>query len=300
MVGQPKQSVPIFVGSTFEDLQDYRVAVREALHRLEAIVRGMEYFGSKPETPKQECLKVVRSCCVYVGIFAMRYGSIDEETGKSMTELEYDEACKQDLPCLIYLIDEDKQAVLPKYVEGGNGAERLKKLKAQLKKKWTVSFFTTPDDLAKKIAQDLPPVLAQHGVAVSKQELSTSASLEDVRDILQKFAARPRKHAGKEIMIEAEIIGKIIGLDGAECEAFNLLKGEAIQAPVKSDVLGGTKMLIATGEVADWLENAAKNTKFSLKIRLLFGVFSQYYYDQEEGPSTNYVPYSGFRIIAIL
>ena len=46
--GEPKQHVPVFVGSTFEDLKDYRTAVREALHRLETIVKGMEYFGSKP------------------------------------------------------------------------------------------------------------------------------------------------------------------------------------------------------------------------------------------------------------
>ena len=83
---------PVFVGSTFQDLQSYRTAVRQALHELEAVVRGMEYFGSLPDTPKEECLRIVRSCRAYVGIFAMRYGSIDEATGKSLTHLEYEEA----------------------------------------------------------------------------------------------------------------------------------------------------------------------------------------------------------------
>lgn len=50
--GEPKQHVPVFVGSTYEDLKEYRSAARDALHRIETIVRGMEYFGSKPGTPK--------------------------------------------------------------------------------------------------------------------------------------------------------------------------------------------------------------------------------------------------------
>ena len=38
-IGERKQHVPIFVGSTFEDMKDYRRAVRDALTQLEAIVR---------------------------------------------------------------------------------------------------------------------------------------------------------------------------------------------------------------------------------------------------------------------
>jgi hypothetical protein len=168
MSANPEQHLPIFVGSTYEDLIDYRKAVTDALHRLEAIVRGMEYFGSKPGRPKDECLKAVASCRIYIGIFAMRYGSIDEETGKSMTHLEYEEAARLKLPALIYLIDEERQPVLPKFVETGEKAELLKTLKGELKKKFTVSFFTTPEDLAKRVAQDLPPLLKNVGIPITK------------------------------------------------------------------------------------------------------------------------------------
>jgi Domain of unknown function (DUF4062) len=85
-----RNPVPVFVSSTFVDLRPYRNAVRDVLHRLEAVVRGMEYFGALPETPRDECLRIVRSCKFYIGIFAMRFGSIDAESGKSFTQLEYD------------------------------------------------------------------------------------------------------------------------------------------------------------------------------------------------------------------
>ena len=156
---QTKQPTPIFISSTREDLIEYREAVKEVLHRLEMIVRGMEYFGSKPGNPKDECLRVVASCRLYIGIFAMRYGSVETETGKSMTQLELEEAVRLKLPILIYMLDEGKQPLLPKYVDTGHSAERLKALKEDLKRKFVVSFFTTPEDLAKRVSQDVPQLL---------------------------------------------------------------------------------------------------------------------------------------------
>ena len=118
----------------------------------------------KPGTPKDECLKAVQSCKVYIGIFAMRYGFIEEELGKSMTHLEYDnEELRFEPPSLIYLIDEQNQPVLPKFVDTGDKAKLLQELKDELKRKYMVSFFTTPEDLAKRITQDSPPILEQIG-----------------------------------------------------------------------------------------------------------------------------------------
>lgn len=166
---QARLHIPVFVGSTYEDLRQYRAAVRDTLHQMETIVRGMEYFGSRPESPKQECLKAVQSCKAYIGIFAMRYGSIDEETGKSVTHLEYEEARRLGMPILVYLIDEENQPVLPKYVETGDNAKLLQALKKDLKNRHTVSFFTTPEDLAKRVAHDLPPILKMIEVESEKE-----------------------------------------------------------------------------------------------------------------------------------
>ena len=103
----------------------------------------------------------VRNCQAYVGIFAMRYGSIDPQSGKSITEMEYNEAQSLKLPSLIYILDEERQPILPKYVDTGESATSLKNLKSILKKSHVVSYFTTPDDLAKRIILDLPTVAAR-------------------------------------------------------------------------------------------------------------------------------------------
>lgn len=152
---ESRDVLSVFVGSTFEDLQKYRSAVWDALARLDAQVRGMEYFGSRPGRPIDECLAAVRACRVYIGIFGMRYGSVPNGDGRSMTHLEYDEAQRCSLPSLIYILDDKTQPVLAAHVEQGPGAGKLAGLKESLKERHVCSTFTTPDDLAAKVTRDL-------------------------------------------------------------------------------------------------------------------------------------------------
>jgi hypothetical protein len=296
-IGQPKQHIPVFVGSTYEDLTEYRNAVREALHRLETIVRGMEYFGSKPGSPKDECLKAVASCRIYIGIFAMRYGSIDEQTGKSMTHLEFEEACRLKLPSLIYIIDEEKQPVFPKFVETGPMAERLQALKAELKKTFVVSFFTTPEDLAKRVTQDLPPLLQNIGISVT-QPLPEKVS-DDAKTLLRQFRARPAKHAGKELLVDVELEDDLSGVNANECAALRLSLGDAIERRVKSEAFTKNARIIATGEMADWLEAALAGTKVRMKVRLLFGTIESI--EQSPEGITEYVRLvTGYKLVALM
>jgi len=149
----------VFLGSTYEDLREHRQAVLEAAGRLGSLVRAMEFFGARPGVPKDECLDMVRRSDVYIGLFAMRYGSVDRDSGKSISHLEYLEARSLNLPTLIYLIDERNQPVLPVHVDTGAAAKHLKKLKDELLANHTVGYFTSPDNLAKQVAFDLPALL---------------------------------------------------------------------------------------------------------------------------------------------
>ncbi len=144
-----KDSVRVFISSTWEDLQPEREAVEKALHRMqEAEFSGMEYFGSRPETSKEASLAEVDRSHIYVGIFAHRYGS-------GITEAEYHRARELGLPCLIYLKD-DKVPVLPAHIESDpQKAAKLEALKGELKEWHIVSFFTTPDQLATQVVTDL-------------------------------------------------------------------------------------------------------------------------------------------------
>jgi hypothetical protein len=85
-------SVPkIFVSSTFVDLSAARGEICKWLTGLfgsELIV--METFGSDAAPPEINSVRRVRECDLFIGIYAHRCGTIDESSGKSITELELD------------------------------------------------------------------------------------------------------------------------------------------------------------------------------------------------------------------
>ena len=266
---EPKQHVPIFVGSTFEDLKDHRKAVRDALHQLETIVRGMEYFGSKPRSPVEECLAVVRSCSVYIGIFAMRYGSIPKGYDLSMTHLEYEEAQRIELPSLIYLIDVENQPVLPKHVETGVGAQKLEELKKQLCARHTISFYTTPMDLASKILHDLPPVLEKIGTKVEGR-IQVDDPKESIK-VLERFRSLPKIWHGKEVNIEF-VNEPFSPASVSTCEALKLKIGATLEGSVKIKDDSNHWSIYVEGDVATSILDIPKGARVQARAMTIFGI----------------------------
>ncbi|MFZ4525109.1 MAG: DUF4062 domain-containing protein [Chlorobium sp.] len=87
----------VFLSSTFEDLEDERTWAMRALDHLGIEVVSMEKSAAASRTPLQDSLDKVNDCDCFVGIYAHRYGTIPEESEKSITEQEYDRAQKMKL-----------------------------------------------------------------------------------------------------------------------------------------------------------------------------------------------------------
>ncbi len=105
--------VGIFLSSTFLDLKELREKIADRLHDVfGAHLLVMETFGSDAAPPVISAVRRVRESDVFIGIYARRYGSVDLATGKSITELELDEA-ERSLSAgtlsaiLLYWLDED-------------------------------------------------------------------------------------------------------------------------------------------------------------------------------------------------
>src|SRR3989442_7208930 len=105
--------VRIFLSSTFTDLRDLRQEVAESLREvLGASLIVMETFGSDEAPPDISSVRRVRECDIFVGVYARRYGTIDPISGKSITELELDEAERalsagNMVGILLYLLHDD-------------------------------------------------------------------------------------------------------------------------------------------------------------------------------------------------
>ncbi|MCX7840913.1 MAG: DUF4062 domain-containing protein, partial [Anaerolineae bacterium] len=143
----------IFISSTYEDLKEYRRAVRDAILRLGHQPIGMEDFGSRPEEWNKAALDALNDCAALVGIYAHRYGTIPQGDTLSITEQEFDKARALGIPCFCYRVDPD-YPWQKKFVDRGRAEKNLQrflnKVDALLR-----STFTTPDDLAKKVSADL-------------------------------------------------------------------------------------------------------------------------------------------------
>jgi hypothetical protein len=69
---------------------------REEIHRflkkakLESL--GMEFFPAQPHSPKATCFAELEKSDLVLLIVPNNYGSINQETGKSFTHLEFDRA----------------------------------------------------------------------------------------------------------------------------------------------------------------------------------------------------------------
>lgn len=142
----------IFISSTYGDLKDYRRAVRGAILRLGHHPIGMEDFGSRPETPKQAALDAIYHCDIFIGIYAHRYGSISPGDSLSIVEQEFDRARELDIPCYVYVIDPNFDWQGP--MDDEDNTKHLARFKTKIDKLLR-STFTTPNDLAVKVASDL-------------------------------------------------------------------------------------------------------------------------------------------------
>lgn len=190
--------LPVYVGSTWLDLGPERKAVEAAVQRLrETKFVGMEYFGSRDETPRQASLDDIDHSRVYVCIIAARYGS-------GITEAEYERAGERGLPRFIYF--KDPATIDAEWRE--TEPEQLAKLdafKQKLRANHLNAFdFKSPDDLAAKVTADLhrwlfdkyltPKLQGALGGTVSREEAqSLLGAVKDLsalnRDLITRLQA---------------------------------------------------------------------------------------------------------------
>ena len=93
-----KVKYQIFISSTFTDLKEERQAAVEAILKKGHIPAGMELFTAGDKSQWEVIKKWIDESYIYLLILGGRYGSIDNETGLSYTEMEYNYAIEKGKP----------------------------------------------------------------------------------------------------------------------------------------------------------------------------------------------------------
>lgn len=143
----------VFISSTYTDLVEARMKVRDAILSMYHFPVGMELFGAANEEQWQIISETIDSSDYYVLIVGQRYGSIIPEgqpdAGISYTEKEFRYALEKGVPILAFIID-DAVLVKPENIEKDH-PEKLESFKETVKSHRLVEWWNNPDELAQKV-----------------------------------------------------------------------------------------------------------------------------------------------------
>lgn len=101
------KKLQVFISSTYTDLIDERQAAVEAVLDAGHIPAGMELFKAGNDTQLSTIKRWIDESDVYLLILGGRYGSIEKDSGKSYTHLEYEYAINTGKPVFAVVLNEN-------------------------------------------------------------------------------------------------------------------------------------------------------------------------------------------------
>lgn len=145
-----------FISSTYEDLKEERDAVIHTVLTLGQFPVGMEMFSAVNMDQWNVIKKSIDSCDYYILIIGNKYGSIDEDSGLSYTEKEFDYAISQGIPVLAFIADDNINLSVSKVEQDAEKIIGLRKFKDKVKKSdLYVSFWNSKDKLEALVSQSI-------------------------------------------------------------------------------------------------------------------------------------------------
>lgn len=159
-----KKKVQVFVSSTYTDLIEERQAAVQAILDAGHIPAGMELFKSGSSQMKT-IKKWIDESDVYCLILGGRYGTIEDVSKLSYTQLEYEYAVSKKKPIILIILDDSmlykKAADDPKgrFFEEGEAQSKYKAFKEKILKSVVCKFVHNISEIETKIHSDLNEIL---------------------------------------------------------------------------------------------------------------------------------------------
>ena len=142
----------VFLSSTFKDLNKERKKVLDILLMADCIPAGMEAFVATDEEQFNVIKKVIDFCDYYILIIGRRYGSINESTGISFTEMEYNYAIDKGIPVLVFALDDSVEVIEEKKESDDIKKGKLAEFRNKAMQNRLASMWKDEADLMGKVA----------------------------------------------------------------------------------------------------------------------------------------------------
>ena len=145
----------IFISSTFKDLKNARLKVRDAILSMYHFPVGMEMFGALDEDQWDVIKRDIDASDYYVLIIGKMFGSEVPGEGISYTQKEYRYAVEQGIPVLAFLMKDDADVAKTFQETDKDRIDKLKAFRKEVETGRVVSFWSNPDELAGQVISSL-------------------------------------------------------------------------------------------------------------------------------------------------
>lgn len=142
----------VFISSTYADLKEERRKILDILLMADCIPAGMEAFVASDVEQFEVIKKVIELCDYYILIIGKRYGSINEQTGLSYTEMEYEYAKQFGIPVLVFALDESVEVPPEKAEQDQTKIEALQNFRKNALENRLATIWKTQDELTGAVA----------------------------------------------------------------------------------------------------------------------------------------------------
>ena len=143
-------------------------------------------------------------------------------------------------------------------------------------KELTVSRFTTPEDLASKVYEDLKRELPGSGFAIGVENEQDNAT--SVVDTLRRFCLLPKIHNGSRVRLTSTL-GEIKRASESQCNALSLKRGQAIACEIHAEdkaifelLFDSRILLFAEGRAAERLLDVQHSNSVIVEAQTAYGV----------------------------
>jgi len=166
--------VNVFLSSTYIDLIEERKSVHDFLENMGCNVIWMEDFAPQQRPPIKVCLSCLDECHIYVCIIKKRYGSLENQTDKSMTQLEYERACEKNIKRCI-LIAGSEYPVKVKDIDALENLRKLAEFQKIIENDNTIAKFDSVSELLDEVWKGVKnAILELHNDEYSDAEIRNS------------------------------------------------------------------------------------------------------------------------------
>lgn len=151
----------IFVSSTYTDLIEERQSAVEAILKAGHIPAGMELFTSSNKSQWEIIKSWIDESDIYMLILGGRYGSIEPESGKSYTHLEYEYALQINKPLFAIVMKDEVIAELKAKDTERDNPEKLKNFRG-IVMSCMCAFFADEKDIKLAVHESLNDIIRKN------------------------------------------------------------------------------------------------------------------------------------------